>query len=192
MSNTLFLMDSQKLLEIIKKRRSVRKYSDKEVEKEKILALLEAAQWAPSAGNKQPLEIVVVDDAETKNLLVEAALKQKFIAEAPIVFVICANVERTASRYGERGTLLYCLQDTAASVQNVLLLAKAQGLSTCWIGAFDEQKVKDICSIPDEIRAVAMIPIAYPASLEERPAPPRMELKKIVYGNVYGKNFLEP
>ena len=185
-------MNPEKILDLITKRRSVRKYADKAVEKEKIVDLLEAARWAPSAGNKQPLEIIVVDDNEIKNLFVEAALNQKFIAEAPFVFVICANLERTTSRYGERGSSLYCLQDTAASIQNILLLAKAHGLSTCWIGAFDEQKVKEVCSIPDFARPIALIPIAYPASLEEKQAPPRRELKEMIFGNVYGKVFMEP
>ena len=88
-------MNPQNLLDLMTKRRSVRKYADTTVEKEKLLDLLEAARWAPSAGNKQPLEIIVVDDNDTKNLLVEAALGQKFIADAPYVLVICANVERT-------------------------------------------------------------------------------------------------
>ena len=136
--------------------------------------------------------MIVVEDNDIKNLLVEAALGQKFIADAPYIFVICANIERTASRYAERGSSLYCLQDTAASIQNILLLAVAQGLSTCWIGAFDEEKVKDICSIPDGLRPIALIPIAYPASLEEKKAPPRRELKEITFGNAYGKAFLEP
>ncbi|MCG3217726.1 MAG: nitroreductase family protein [Candidatus Heimdallarchaeota archaeon] len=185
-------MNPQNLLDLMTKRRSVRKYADTTVEKEKLLDLLEAARWAPSAGNKQPLEIIVVDDNDTKNLLVEAALGQKFIADAPYVLVICANVERTSSRYGERGSSLYCLQDTAASIQNILLLTTAHGLSSCWIGAFDEQKVKDVCSIPDFVRPIALIPVAYPASLEEKRAPPRRELKEITFGNAYGKVFMEP
>jgi nitroreductase len=184
-------MNPQNLLDLITNRRSVRKYADKAVEKDKILGLLEAARWAPSAGNKQPLEIIVVDNNDTKNLLVEAALNQKFIADAPFIFVICANFERTVSRFGERGSSLYCLQDTAASIQNILLLATAYGLSTCWIGAFDEQKVKDVCSIPDFSRPIALIPIAYPASLEKKQAPPREELKEITFSNVYGKIFLK-
>jgi nitroreductase len=186
-------MDPNELLNLIKFRRSIRRFSSKAVDKKIILDLIQAGRWAPSAGNRQPLEITIVDDQVIKDKLVEAAGRQSFIAEAPIVFVITANWERTSERYKERGKSLYCLQDTAAAIQNILLLATAFGLATCWIGAFREEMVSEFCGVPSHSRPVAMIPIGYP--YEERPddrdAPIRIEPEKFVFYNKYGKKYLQ-
>ncbi len=80
----------------------------------------------------------------------------------------CADL-RIASRYGERGKELYCIQDTAFSVQNMLLAAHDQGLGTCWVGAFKEELVKEILSLPDYLRPVVLIPVGYPAKIPKAP-----------------------
>jgi len=116
--------------EMIRERRSIRAFSDREVPEKEAELLVEAACLAPSAGNRQPWEFVIVRDDENKRRLAEAAYGQYFIAEAPVVFVVCADPGRSASRYGRRGTELYCLQDTSAAVQNLLLTAKANGLGS--------------------------------------------------------------
>ena len=154
---------------------------------------MEAGRWGPTAGNKQPLEIIVVDQQEMKDKLVEAAGRQSFIAEAPIVFVIAANWERTSSRYGERGTTLYCLQDTAAAIQNIFLLATSYGLGTCWIGAFNEEKAAEAVELPPHFRPVAMIPIGHLAEErpEDREAPTRRELREFIFKNKYDVKYFE-
>ncbi|MCL6560259.1 MAG: nitroreductase family protein [Firmicutes bacterium] len=92
------------------------------------------------------------------------------MAEAPVVVVVCAEPSRSAQYYGERGRHLYCLQDTAAATQNMLLAATAYGLGSCWVGAFDENQVRDCLGIPPERRPVALIPLGYAAAqLESRP-----------------------
>ncbi|MHA2251859.1 MAG: nitroreductase family protein [Candidatus Kariarchaeaceae archaeon] len=186
-------MKPDELLDLIKFRRSIRKFSDQSIDKDIIHALLEAGQWGPTAGNKQPLEIVVVDQQEMKDKLVEAAGRQSFIAEAPIVFVIAANWERTSSRYGERGTTLYCLQDTAAAIQNILLLATSYRLGTCWIGAFNEEKAAEAVKLPPNFRPVAMIPIGHLAGErpEDRDPPTRRQLDEFVFLNSYNKPYFE-
>lgn len=165
--------------EMIKERRSIRAFSDRDISDGDVELLVEAACWAPSAGNRQPWEFVVVRDEENKRRLVEAAYGQSFIAEAPVVFVVCADPSRSASRYGRRGVELYCLQDTAAAVQNLLLTAAANGLGGCWIGAFDEDRATKAVGTPAGVRPIAIVPVGYPA---ERPPPrPRRRLSEVIH-----------
>ena len=167
------------VLDAIKGRRSVREFKPEPVKEADLQKILEAAQWAPSAGHCQPLELVVVRDEAVKQKLVRAALGQSFIAEAPIVLVVCADVARTSSRYGKRGADLYCIQDTAAAVQNIHLAAYALGYATCWIGAFDEGEAADAIKAPANVRPLAIIPVGKPA--EKPSAPRRMPLEEIVH-----------
>ncbi len=165
-------------MEAIKGRRSVRRFKDRAVEKELIEELLYAAQMAPSAGNLQARDFVVVTDKATKQMLTKAALGQSFIEQAPVVIVFCANIERSSRIYKSRGEL-YAVQDATASVQNLLLAAHANGLATCWVGAFDESAVCEILGLPKKTRPVAIIPVGY---ADETPtAPQRMALDKVVH-----------
>ena len=147
------------LFEAINLRRSVRAFTDEEVHEEEIEKLLEAARWAPSAGNIQPWSFVVVRDANIKRGLSEAALNQFFIEEAPVVIVVCADWNRSGQGYGSRGINLYCVQDTAAAVENMLLAAVALGLGACWVGAFQEDMVRVVLNVPKELRPVAIVPV---------------------------------
>jgi len=167
------------VFEVIKLRRSIRAFTEEEVSDEEIGRLLDAARWAPSAGNIQPWDFVVVKKPEVKRRLAEAALDQAFIEEAPVVIVVCADENMSGRGYGSRGATLYCIQDTAAATQNILLVACALGLGACWVGAFHESEVKEALNLPRGIRAVAIIPIGHPA---ERPRPPyKRSLKEIVH-----------
>lgn len=167
------------VFEAIKGRRSIRAFQSRDVPSEIVEKLIEAARWAPSAGNIQPWEFVIVRNPETKKRLAEAALGQSFIEEAPVVIVVCADEERSASGYGSRGRTLYCIQDTAAAIQNIHLAAYALGLSTCWVGAFREDEARKILKIPEGVRPVAIIPVGYPA---ESPTPrSRRPLKQIIH-----------
>ncbi|MFQ6053761.1 MAG: nitroreductase family protein [Candidatus Bathyarchaeia archaeon] len=155
--------------DVIRDRRSVRAFSGGDLSDDDVETLVEAACLAPSAGNRQPWEFVVVRKPENKGRLAEAAYGQSFVAEAPVVFVVCADPGRSASRYGRRGVELYCLQDTAAAVENLLLTAVANGLGGCWVGAFDESRVKEIIGAPGGVRPVAIVPVGHP----HRTPPPR-------------------
>jgi nitroreductase len=159
------------ILEVIKSRRSIKEFKDQEIPEEAIEVLIEALRWAPSAGNLQSRKFYFVLNEDLRNKLAQAGLKQNFvsfIARAPLVIVACADL-RIASRYGERGTQLYCIQDTAASIQNLLLVAHDLGLGTCWAGAFNEEKVKEILDLPDNLRPVAIVPVGYPARTPKAP-----------------------
>lgn len=152
------------VLDAVYTRRSVRKFSTRPVDDAAVEMLLEAACRAPSAGNLQPWFFYVVRDLTKKQHLARAALGQSFVAEAPLCIVACAVPEQSARVYRERGTYLYCLQDTAAAVQNLMLAAVERGLGTCWVGAFDEDRVRLVLDIPPERRPVALIPVGYPVA----------------------------
>jgi nitroreductase len=172
------------IMDVIKGRRSIRRFKRGEkVSEEDLKKILEAATYAPSAGNRQPWEFIIVENEDTKNKLAEAAYNQTWITEAPIIIVVCANEERSASRYGERGRTLYCIQDTAAAIQNMLLMAHSLGYGTCWVGAFNENEVRRILNIPIGVRPVAIIPIGKP---DEKPTmPPRIPIQKLIHYEKY-------
>ena len=167
------------VFEAIEKRRSVRAYTSEEVSEEDVERLIEAARLAPSAGNIQPWEFIVVRNAETKRKLSDAALHEAFIKKAPVVIVVCADVARSSWGYGSRGANLYCLQDTAAATENMLLAAQALGLATCWVGAFHEEEVAKVVNTPRNVRPVAIIPVGRPA--EKPRAPPKRSIREIVH-----------
>lgn len=171
------------VLEAIESRRSVRAFTREGVSEKEIERLIEAARRAPSAGNIQPWEFVIVTDVTMKRNLSVAALDQTFIEEAPVVIVVCADEMRSARRYGNRGARLYCLQDTAAATQNILLAAHAVGLGACWVGAFDEDKVKIAIRTPRNIRPVAIVPVGHPA--EKPAASPKRSINEIVHHETF-------
>jgi len=159
------------LSEAIRKRHCIRRFKPDEIEEEKVGKILEAAKEAPSAGNLQARDFIIVRDPETRRELVSAAFSQGFISEAPLVIIVCANPDKSGAKYGSRGGELYCIQDATISAQNILLVVNSLGLGACWVGAFDENSVREILGIPDGIKPVAIIPIGYPD--EEPLAPPK-------------------
>ena len=154
----------------IRERRSVREYAAKDVPQEVIDELIEMAGRAPSAGNLQSRDFIVVRKRTTKEALARAAGEQEFVAQAPVVIAVIANLKRVAP-YGERGRELYAIQDSAASIQNLLLAIHSKGLGGVWVGAFDEDDAARILDLPSYARPVAIIPLGYPA---EKPLPPRL------------------
>jgi nitroreductase len=150
------------LLEIIKNRRSIRSYKKRDLPQEIIEKLLEAARWAPSAGNVQPWAFVVASSQKMKQSLSMATYGQRELEEASVVFVVCADEKLAEQSYGVRGKSLYCLQDTAAAIQNIMLTAYSLGLGSCWIGAFKENEVRQVIKAPKEKRPIALIPVGYP------------------------------
>jgi nitroreductase len=169
------------VFEAIKGRRSIREFKPEPVKDEDLQKILDAGRLAPSAGNCQPSELVVVKEPSIKRRLAAAALEQTFIAEAPVVIVVCANIPRTSRRYGRRGQELYCIQDTAAATQNILLAAYSLGYGTCWVGAFDEGAVADVIQVPSGVRPVAITPLGRP--VENPILPKRRSLDEIVHIN---------
>ena len=157
------------VIEIIRKRRSVRSYTDQPVERDKIERMLEAARLAPSAGNRQEWRFVVVTDRGRRAALAKAAGNQEFVGEAPVVIAACAETDGHVMRCGQP---CYAI-DVAIAIDHMTLQAVAEGLGTCWIGAFYEDQAKEILGIPEEIRVVELLTVGYaagpPGSLSRLP-----------------------
>jgi nitroreductase len=150
------------ILETIKNRRSIRTYKRQELPQETLDKLLEAARWAPSAGNVQPWAFVIASSQQIKQNISLGAFGQKSLEEASIVIIVCADEKRAEQSYGSRGKTLYCLQDTAAAIQNIMLTAHSLGLGSCWVGAFKEEEIRKVIKAPKEMRPIALIPIGHP------------------------------
>lgn len=140
---------------------SVRNFTDESVPEPTLSRILEAACWAPSAGNLQPWFFYVVKNSKLKQKIAEACFDQEQINAAPTVVVVMADPAKSNEKYGERGAQLYCLQDTAAAIQNMLLAAEGLGIASCWVGAFDEPQVQQIVEAPPRLRAVAVICLGF-------------------------------
>jgi len=164
--------------EVVKKRHSIRSFKEKEIPKEKINKILELANLSPSAGNLQARSVVIIKNKKIKEQIAKAALDQNFIIEAPVVFVICANLEESASKYGKRGRELYAIQDATIFASYLQLATVSLGLDSCWVGAFDEEELKIILNLGDKFRPIAIIPVGYAA--EEPYLTDRKSLDEII------------
>ncbi len=164
---------------VVEKRRSVRSYTEDDIPKEDIEEIIRIGHSAPSAGNRQARDFIIVKDEKEKEKLVENAYGQSFIGEAPWAIVICANKERSSERYGERGRELYSIQDATAAIENMLLAAVDMGYSSCWIGAFDEAKVAEQFNIPEGVRPIALLPIGHAA--QEPRKPEKMDAEELTH-----------
>lgn len=158
----------------------MRSFSEKEVPEYIIYDIILHAHLAPSAGNLQARDFIIVNDPEIKQTLCKAALHQEFLMDAPVDIVVCANLNRI-KHYGKRGRELYCIQDSAAAVDHILLLAVEYGLATCWVGAFNESEVKNILNLPGHIVPIAIIPLGYPNGMIE--PTPRIDINKLIHKN---------
>jgi nitroreductase len=162
----------------ILRRRSIRSFHPDPIPPEQIEQMKEVLRWTPSAGNRQPWHFYFVFQKEVRKGLAAAAFNQEFISQAPLAVVVCALPGKSAMRYGKRGRELYVYQDTAAAVENLLLLATGLDYGSCWVGAFDENRVRLVLGLPEEIRPVAIIPIGKPA--ENPDPPPRLSPEEII------------
>jgi nitroreductase len=164
------------LYDVIKKRRSVRKYKPIPIADEVINRILDAGRMAPSAKNYQPWHFVVIRDPEIKKKIAEACSNQTFIADAHVIICGCA-FEKLA--WGRMGNYMAAWpHDLSIALEHIVLAATNEGLGTCWIGKFDEGMVKDILAVPDGVRVVALTPVGVP--LEEAKERGRLNLEDIV------------
>ena len=159
--------------ETIRNRRSIRKYNDKSVEKEKVQKILEAARLAPSAMNRQPYKLLVVTKKETLSKI-NSACNQEW--KAPIMLVMVSIPKEAWVRDdGEE----YWKADAAVAMHQISLAAYAEGLGTCWIVAFKEKEVKKILKIDSESRVAFLSPLGYPAE-NKGPITKRKEIDTLV------------
>jgi nitroreductase len=176
--------------EAIRKRTSVRSFTNRKVEDALISELLELAAQAPSAGNTQEWVFIVVKDPEKARKVAGTPVgpySQIALSTASCIIVVCADTKAIEKRFGERGIKVYAFQDTAAAIENLMLAATSRGLSTCWVGAFNEFKVQDILDLPGNIFPVAMVALGYAA--EKNPKPARKPLRDFAFRDAYGAPF---
>lgn len=158
--------DATGVFAVIAARKSVRTYLDKPVEPDKLNRIIEAARLAPSASNRQEWRFVIVAEKETVGRVAGASCIGQFIHNAQCIIAACADTDNHVMKCGQ---LSYPI-DVAIALDHISLAAVALGLGTCWIGIFDEKKVKEILGIPDNVRVVTLMTLGYPAdpSAEEK------------------------
>jgi nitroreductase len=169
------------VLDVIKARGSIRSYKDKPIPKQVLLDILEAARMAQSADNRQPWEFIVVTDLAIRKKLAQAAGNQSFVGEAATVVVCLANPEESASVGPFEGFLV----DLAIAIENMVLTAWDLGIGSCWIGAYNEGKVKELLDVPMNLRVMSLLTLGYP---DEKAGPKhRKDLDEIVHYQKYGR-----
>ena len=180
---TSFLVSVSDLsvLEVIKNRGSIRRYRDRPIPKDEMLKILEAARLAQSAANRQPWQFIVVTEPSVKQRLVYTAGNQSFVGEAAAVVVCLANPEESAKVGSFDGFLI----DLAIAIENIALTAWDLDIGSCWIGAFNEAKVKELLDVPENLRVVSLVTLGYP---DEKPrAKRRKDLREIIHYEKYGR-----
>lgn len=176
----------------IQQRRSVRKFKDKKPDWRDIIECIDAARYAPMAGDIYSLKFVLIDNPNIIQQLADAA-QQDFIAQASYVVVVCSIPNKITNSYSERGEM-YLRQQAGAAIQNFLLKIEERGLSTCWIGLFSEDQVKEVLKIPGNVNVnvEAFFPIGYEYE-KPKTRKAKIDLDNILYFNKYGnKNMVPP
>jgi nitroreductase len=173
------------VFDCIRTRRSVRRYKDQPVEWDKVITVLEAGKFAPNAGNISKFKFIIVRDEALRRQLSEASFNQSWMADAPVHITICSEPVKSKRFYGVRGQRLYTIQDCAAAAENMLLAAHSLGLGACWVGAFDESKVRIIHHLPETIQAHSIITIGYPDETPEMP--PKYRIEHVVFLDKWGR-----
>ncbi len=167
--------------EAIQKRRSVRSFKDRKVSRSKIEELLESVRMAPSASNRQDWKFLVVDDHAIREKLYSAAKRQEFVREAPVVIAgVATEPDKEMTCEVRPGTV-----DLSIALDHLTLRAAEEGLGTCWIGAFDQKKTKEILNLPKEHKVIALMPLGYPTHELEKGKKQRKPLEAIFSYNHY-------
>lgn len=162
------------IIDAVLNRRSIRRYEQKEIPKDVLEKILEAGRQAPSAANKQPWHFIVVDDLEAKKAL-SKGMFSRFIKDAPVTIVGCAHKDIIAGKWS--------VVSTTIALQNMVIAAWTLGVGSCWIGDFNEEKVKTLLAIPEKWNVLALVTFGYPA---EKPQPRnKKSIKEIVSFNKF-------
>lgn len=169
-------------LESIKTRRSVRKYSTKEVDEKTIYDIIEASLNAPATGNIQNYRTIIVKDQKRKNEIGKIALNQCWLSEAPYLLIIVRDDSKVISMYPQDG-MRYSIQNTAAYIQNVLSLVHAAGLSSCWVEACQNDVLKEYLGISGSLSIDAVLPVGYAL---EKPHVEKELILDMVFFETYG------
>jgi nitroreductase len=179
-------------IDIVRSRRSIRRFLPRPVEREKITACLEAARLAPSSHNSQPSRFVVVEEPGLKETLCNEAFTgiykmSRFAAQAPVIIVVMAAIDVVTHRLGSRFQgVSFHLIDIGIAGEHLVLQAEELGLSTCWMGWFNRRRVRRVLKPPGKFKVVALLPIGYAASRPPRETV-RKSLAEIAWWNGFGR-----
>lgn len=161
------------MLDLIKKRRSIRQYTDEPVSDADIKALLEAAMAAPSSDDRRPWEFIVVREKSLRQRLAQTHVWSHMCADAPVVFIVCGD-ERCSKAW---------VEDTSAATENLLLAATELGLGAVWVGVHrdpqNEEYVRKVLGIPQELHVLCLVPVGHPA--ESKPPHTKYNESKVHY-----------
>jgi nitroreductase len=170
---------------VVKHRGMVRAYTTDPVPEEKIQRLLRYAVRAPSAGNLQPWEFIVVKNPQVRTQLTKAAMNQNAVATAPVTIVTCADIQRMGSEYGTRGSF-FSLVDASFATLLILLGAVEQDLGACFVGSYNSEEVATVLGLPPHVRPVGLVTIGYPAEQPQKPKTKKIPLSKLVHVDKWG------
>ena len=173
---------------IIQSRKSVKKFNSKTPDWRTIIECIDSMRFAPMAGNNFSLKFILVDDKE-KIIKMARASEQQFIEAAQYVVVVCSVTSRTKLAFEDRAER-YLRQQAGAAIENFLLKITESGLSTCWIGHFQDKKIKETLDIPEEVEVEALFPIGY--EYKKNPLKHKPDLDNLLYFNKYKNKRMNP
>ncbi|MCX8178216.1 MAG: nitroreductase family protein [Candidatus Aenigmarchaeota archaeon] len=177
------------VFDAIESRVNVKVFDKRDVPEELIAQVLMAGTFAASAGDIQPWEFVVVKEKSAKTEISLACLRQRHVEDAPLLIIVCANLEKVALKFGQRGKEFYAIQDTGACIQNMLLAAHALGLGASWVHAFEEEAIKRILKLPDKIKPLGVLTIGFPLPYEKYYKTEVIPFENISWSEEYGKEL---
>lgn len=164
------------ILELIKTRKSIRRYKKEPMPDDLVEQILEAGRWAPSANNAQPWEFVILKDEKLRTEIANATIYGRFLADAPLGIAVVIDPKAST----------HPVEDGAITTESMLLAAHGLGLGACWIGSYGsgyEDKVKELLGVPEDKRLLSLISIGFPA---ESPRSTRKALERITFTDRYG------
>jgi len=171
----------------IKERHSVRKFNKKVPDWRDVIKCVDSARLAPMAGNNFTLRFVVVCDPE-RIYKISQACEQPFIAQAKYVVVVCSILGKVTNLYEKQGEI-YARQQAGAAIENFLLKIMDLKLSSCWVGYFSENNIKELLKIPEDVRVEAVLPIGY--EFEKSRKRTKIELENILFFDKYGNRQMK-
>ncbi|HEY63138.1 MAG TPA: hypothetical protein G4O02_01050 [Caldilineae bacterium] len=188
--------DIEKVMDVLARRRSIRAFTDDPLPEGWVTTLLRAATLAPSSGNMQAWEFIIVEDPRVKEKLVAATFTgyhagpgnpQRWLAHAPGLIAVCVDTKRTGARYGPEGKRYWARVDGAIAVENMVIAATAMGLGTCLVGGFRPEEVAEALRLPEHVRPFVLLAVGYPA--EHPPARPRLPLSDVTHRDRFDRPY---
>ncbi|MFH1638002.1 MAG: nitroreductase family protein [Candidatus Woesearchaeota archaeon] len=177
------------LKDAMQKRRSIRHYSPKKLDIKDVGEILDLARLAPSAGNLQNWQFVIVTDPKKQKAISDACMDQHWVSEAPMLIVVCNQFEKVSMLYDNLGKM-FSVQNCAIIATYIMLLAAEKGFGTCWVGAFDNNKVAEILKMPEEVDPQIILTLGYPDEVKTTEHE-REEIRELCYFDEWGEREME-